>query len=104
MELQIAWHIFLCLYQPKEMLNWIMKTWYMHKELVLYYVALQTFPLYILWDQFVTVHATITIPSNWVPLNVMLVLKMLRLNLLKIVILWTIKVFLGGQPTRNKTY
>ena len=57
-------------------------------------VILQNIPLYIPWKQFITVRVTLTIPSHWVPLKVMLILKNLLLNLLKIVILWAHKFVL----------
>ena len=43
---------------------------------------------------------TLPTPYNWVPSNVMLILKRLHLNLLKFDILLTLKVILGENPTR----
>ena len=67
------------------------------------YVLFLNSTLYIQWDQFITVQATHTIPSNWETLSSMLVFKSLCMNLLNIMILWTLKVFLGGRPTRLRT-
>ena len=76
-----------------------MATQDMPKELGLFYIFFQTLPLYILWDQFITVQVTLPIPSHCLPLTVMLVFKSLCLKLLNIVILWTLKVVLGGHST-----
>ena len=41
----------------------------MPKYLVLFYVDFQTIPLYIRWDQFITVQFNLPTPSNQVPSN-----------------------------------
>ena len=73
------------------------------KELGLFYVALMTVPLYIQWDQCIIVHVTLPTPSHQMPSNVMFDFRRLRLNLLNIVTLLTLKVILGDQPTTLKT-
>ena len=70
-------------------------TWDTLKELVLFYVVLITLPLYIWWDQFIIIQVTLPTLFNWVPSNFMLLSKMLYLNLLIIVTLFTLKVILG---------
>ena len=44
---------FLCLSQPRPLKNWLMKTWYISKELVLFYVVLLIISLLIRWYQFI---------------------------------------------------
>ena len=97
---QIPCHAFLCYSQPKLMWNWPMETWDIPKELGLFYVVLLTVPLYIQWYQFIIVHLTLPTISYWVLSNFMMVLNFLHLNLLKIVILLTLRVILGDHPTR----
>ena len=73
-----------------------MATWEIPKELGSFYVVSLIVPFYIQWYQFITVQVTLTILSNWETLNVMLVLKMLRLNLFNIGILWNLNAILQG--------
>ena len=75
----------------------------MPKELGLFYVALLTVKLYIQLDQLIIVQVTLPTLSHQVPLNFMLVLKRLHLNLLNIVTLLTLKVFLGDHNTKLTT-
>ena len=53
---------------------------------------------------FINLKVTLTILSNWLTLSVMLVFKMLRLNLFNIVILWNLRVIVGGYPTEIRTF
>ena len=64
----------------------------------------QTFLLYILQNQFISIQVTLSVPFHRVPLNVMLLFKKLRLNLLKNVILLTLKVVIGGHPIGYRTF
>ena len=100
---QITCHTFLCLYQPRSLWNWIMKTHNAPKELVFLNAVLLTVPLYIQWDGFIIVRVIFSTPSQQFLSNFMLAFKILRLNLLKIVTLLTLKVVLGYYPNRNKT-
>ena len=95
--------MFLCLSQPSPMWNWLMATHDIPKELVLLYIVFLNDPLYIQWDQFITVQITFPIKYNLVTLNDILVFKRLCMNLLNIVILWILKVVLGGHPVRLRT-
>ena len=70
----------------------------------IFYVFLKHLPLYILRGTFVTFQVTLTIPYHWVTLNVMLVFKMIRLNLLNIVILCTLKIVCGGHPIGTRKF
>ena len=72
-----------------------METQEIPKELVLFHVVLQTAPLYILWDQFINVQVNLKIQPHWATINIMLVLKKLRLSPLNIVILFNFRVILG---------
>ena len=80
-----------------------MTTWDMPKGLGLFYVIFLTDPLYVQWGNFITVQVTLKIPSHLVPLNFLLGFKILRLNLLNIVIFLTLWAVLGGQPPRIRT-
>ena len=75
---------------------------YMPKELGLFCFAFLTVPLYIQWEQFIIFQFTLPTPSNQVPSNFMFAFKRLRLNLLNIVTLLTLKVVIGDHPTRPK--
>ena len=75
----------------------------MPKELGLFYVVFLTVPLYIQWDHFIIFQVNSPTPSHQVPSNFILVFKALRLNLLNIVTLFTLKIVLGDHPTRLKT-
>ena len=99
---QITCYTFLCMYQPKPLWNCLMETWYMPKEVGLFYVILLTELLYIRWNQFIIFQVTLPTPSHRVFPNFMLVFRMLHLNLLKIVILFTLRVILGYHPTRPR--
>ena len=99
-ESKISFHTFLCLYQTKTLRIWPMETRDMPKELGLFYVILLTDPLYIHWDTFIILHVILTIQYHQVISNFMLVFNMLHLNLLKIVILLTLKVVPGYHPAR----
>ena len=66
-------------------------------------VLFQTIPLYILLDQFITVQVNLTMPYHWGTLNFMLISNNLRLNLLNILILWTLRVIPGVQHTVPNT-
>ena len=99
---QISCHTFLCLYQPKPLWNWLMEIQDTPKELGLFYVFLLPVPLYIQWDQFIILQVTLPTPSHQVLSNFMLCFKRLRPNLLKTVILLTLKIVLGDHPTRLK--
>ena len=52
-----------------------METWYIPKELILFFVVLKTVPLYISWDQFIPVQVTLQLTYNQMPLNAILVKK-----------------------------
>ena len=103
LQSQIACHTFLCLYQPRSLWNWIMETRDMPKELGLFYITFLTVILYIQWDQFIIVQVTLPTPSHQVPSDFLLGFKRLRLNLLNVVTLLTLRVVLGDPPTRLKT-
>ena len=75
----------------------------MPKELGLFHVAFLNVPLYIQWDHFIIVQVTLPTPSHRVPSNVMVVFKKLHINLLEILVLFTLKVVLGDHPTRLGT-
>ena len=85
------------------MLNWIMKTLDMTNELRLFYGFFLIAPLYIHWYQLIIFQITLPTPYHWVPSNVMLVFKRLHLNLLKFLVLLTLKVILVEHPTILKT-
>ena len=102
LQSQIACHTFLFFHQPRPLQNWIIKTRDMHKQLELFYVVLLTVTLYIKWDHFIIVQATLTTPSHQAPSNFMLDLKSLRPNLLNIMTLLTLKVVLGDHRIRLK--
>ena len=72
----------------------------MPNGLGLFYVDFLNVTLYIQWDQFIIVQVTLTTPSHQVPSNFILGFKMLRLNLLNIVTLLTLKVVLRDHPNR----
>ena len=74
------------------------------KDLGLFYVAFITVPLYIQYYQFIIVQVTLPTPSHQVPYNSMLDFKPLRLNLLTIVTLLTLKVVLGDHLTILKCF
>ena len=74
----------------------------MPKKLGLFYVAFLTSPLYIKWYQFIIFQATLPTPSHKMPSNFMLVFKRLRLKILNIVTLLTLRVVLGDHPTGQK--
>ena len=103
LQSQIACHTFLCLYQPRPLRNWLTETRCMPKQLGLFYVAFLTVPVYIQWEQFIIFQVAVPTPSHQVPSNFMLDFKMLRLNLLNIVTLLTLKVVLLDHSTRLKT-
>ena len=103
LQSQIACYTFLCFSQPREIWNWLMKIQDISKELGLFYVNCLTVTLYIQRDKFIIVQFTLKKPYNKVPSNFMLDKKMLRLKLLNIVTLFTLKAVLGYQPTRLKT-
>ena len=99
---QIACRNFLFLNQPMTLQNWIMETREIPKELGLFYDILLTVLLYIQLDKFIIFYVTLPTPSHQVPSNFMVGFKSLRLNLLNIVTLLTLKVVLGYYPTRLK--
>ena len=103
LQSQILCHIFLYLSQPRTLWNWLIETRDMPKELLLFYVSLLTVTLYIQWYQFIIVQVTLTTPSHQDLSNFMLSFKRLRLNLLNIVTLLTVRVVFGDHPTRIKT-
>ena len=78
LESQIVCHTFICLSQPRSLLNLLMETRDMPNELVLFYVVFLTVPLYIQWEQFIIVQVTLTTPSHWLPSNFMLVFKKVK--------------------------
>ena len=84
------------------MWNYLMKKQDIPKELELFYVALITVPLYTQWEQFIIVQVTLTTPYHQFTSNFMLYLKRLRLNLLNILTLSTLKINLGNPPTKLK--
>ena len=100
---QIACHTFLCLFQSIPLLNWLMLTQDIPKELGLFYVAFLTVQLYIQLDQFIIFRVTLPTLYHQVPSSFILVFKRLHLNLLKIVTLLTLKVVLGDHHTRLAT-
>ena len=103
LQSQIACHNFLCLSPPRPLLNWLMETRDMPKELGIFYVAFLTVWLYIQLDQFIIVQVTLPTLYNQVPSSFILVLRSLHLNLLNIVTLLTLKIILGDHPTRLAT-
>ena len=78
------------------MWNWLMETWNMPKELGLFYNIFLPFPSYTPRDQLIICQATFAIPYHWYPLSISMFINILSLNLFNIVILYTLKVFLGG--------
>ena len=82
------------------MWNLLMETWGITKKLGLFYVIFLTVPLYIQWYQFVIVQVTLPILFNRVISNFILFIKSLHLNILNIMILYTLKVVLVYHPTR----
>ena len=66
---------FLHLSQPRSPWNWLMETRYMPKELVIFFVAFLTVPLYIQWNHFIIFHVNLPTPSHQVPSNFMLDFK-----------------------------
>ena len=68
-----------------------------------FYVTLLTVSLYIQWDKFIIVQVTVSTPSNQVTSNFMLDFKRLRLNLLNILTLLTLKINIGDHNTRLTT-
>ena len=79
-----------------------METGCMPKEFWLFYAVLLNFPLYIRCKKFIIDQVTLPTPYKCVRSNFMLVFKIIHLNLFPIVILLTLKVFLGDHPTRLK--
>ena len=80
-----------------------METRYVPKELVLFYVAFLTVQLYIQLGHFIIVQVILPTAYHQDPSNFMLGFKRLRLNLLSVVTLLTLKIVLGCQPNRLKT-
>ena len=99
LQSQIVCHTFICLSQPSLPWNWIMETRDMPKKLGLFYVYFLIVRLYIHLDQFIIVQVTLPTLYHKVPLNFILVLKRLYLNLLNIVTLLNLKVFPGDNHT-----
>ena len=84
------------------MLNSLISTREIPNALGIFFVVFLVATLYIHWDQFISVHVSISIPSHWVTFNVVLVFKRLNLNLLNILILLTLKVVLGSHPYQTQ--
>ena len=76
----------------------------MPKEMRLLYVFFQTVPLYIVWDQFITVQVTLLIPYHQVTFNVLLVFKRLHMNLFNVLVFCNLRVVLGDRPTGPITF
>ena len=79
----------------KDTMKLAIETWETTKEFGLFYVAFLTVPLFIQRYQFIIVKVNLPTPSNHVPSDFMLDFKRLRLNILEIVTLLTLKVILG---------
>ena len=72
------------------------------QEIGIIYFNLRTVTLYTQWYQFIIVQVTLPIPSHWVTSNFILVFKRLHLNILNIVILYTLKLVPVDHPSRLK--
>ena len=98
-----ACHTFLCFSPLRPLWNWLTETWYMPKELVLFYVAFLTVRIYINLDHFIIVQVNLPTLYHQVPSSFILVFKRLHPNLLNIVTFFTIQEVLGDHLTRLTT-